>query len=148
MIEPRFAVTVGAVVRDDEGRVLLLKHVFRMGSGWGIPGGFIERGEQPEEGLRRELREEAGLDVEEVELLSARTRKRPQQVELVYRCRASGIATAQSFEIKTAQWFEPDALPPGLPSDQQNAIRRAIEKQMLDARCEMSVKSEKMTSDI
>ena len=142
MIEPRFTVTVGVVVCDDEGRVLLLKHVFRIGSGWGIPGGFIERGEQPEEGLRRELREEAGLDIEDVELLFARTLKRPQQVELIYRCRASGMVTAQSFEIKTAKWFAPDALPPGLPSDQQNAIRRAIEKKMSDAGCQMSVKSE------
>lgn len=132
LVEPRFTVTAAAVVLDREGRVLLLNHVFRTGSGWGIPGGFIEGGEQPEDALRRELREEAGLEVEDVKLISARTLKRPQQIELVFACRpaAAGEAAApNSFEIKTAQWFAPDALPAGLPSDQRHAIRRAIEKQ-------------------
>jgi ADP-ribose pyrophosphatase YjhB (NUDIX family) len=129
LVEPRFTVTAGAVVLDREGRVLLLNHVFRTGSGWGIPGGFIEGGEQPEDALRRELREEAGLEVEEVKLISARTLKRPQQIELVYACRAANAPAPNSFEIKTAEWFAPDALPAGLPSDQKHVIRRAIEKQ-------------------
>src|ERR1044072_6613233 len=47
----RFPVTAGAGIVNDEGRVLLLKHVSRPGSGWGIPGGFLEKGEQPEEAL-------------------------------------------------------------------------------------------------
>ena len=51
LVEPRFTVTAGAVVVDERGRVLLLNHVFRVGSGWGIPGGFMEKGEQPEEAL-------------------------------------------------------------------------------------------------
>ena len=66
---PRFAVTAGAIITDDSGRVLLLKHRFRPGTGWGMPGGFMEEGEQPEEALRRELREEIGLEVEEVNCL-------------------------------------------------------------------------------
>ena len=64
LVEPRFTVTAGAVVQDEEGRVLLLHHRYRAGSGWGIPGGFLEKGEQPEEALRRELREEVGLEVD------------------------------------------------------------------------------------
>ncbi|MEP6912843.1 MAG: NUDIX hydrolase, partial [bacterium] len=60
---PRFAVTAGAVITDNQGRVLLLKHRFRPGTGWGMPGGFMQEGEQPEEALRRDLREEVGLEV-------------------------------------------------------------------------------------
>src|SRR5436305_3816795 len=41
LVEPRFMVTAGAVVTDDKGRVLMLEHRFRAGSGWGIPGGFL-----------------------------------------------------------------------------------------------------------
>ena len=72
---PRFAVTAGAVVTDARGRVLLLKHRFRPGSGWGMPGGFIEKDEQPEDALRRELREEVGLEIEHARLLTVRAFK-------------------------------------------------------------------------
>ena len=48
---PRFAVTAGAVILDNAGRVLLLKHRFRPGTGWGMPGGFMQEGEQREEEL-------------------------------------------------------------------------------------------------
>ena len=73
LMNPRFSVTAGAVVTDDQGPSLLLKHVFRAGSGWGIPGGFIQAGEQPEEAVRRELREEVGLELERAEIAFIRT---------------------------------------------------------------------------
>ena len=68
----RFTVTAGAVIFNDKREVLLLKHRFRAGSGWGLPGGFMEKGEQPIDTLRRELREEIGLEVNDVEVLAAR----------------------------------------------------------------------------
>src|SRR5215210_2511450 len=76
--QPRFTVTAGAVVEDERGRVLLLHHVFRKGSGWGLPGGFLMKGEQPEEAVRRELREEVELELERVELAFVRTLRRPR----------------------------------------------------------------------
>ena len=69
-LQQRFTVSAGAVVIDDQRRVLLLKHVFRTGSGWGVPGGFIGEGEEPEVAIRRELLEETGLELEHAELLS------------------------------------------------------------------------------
>ncbi|HEX8142139.1 MAG TPA: NUDIX domain-containing protein [Pyrinomonadaceae bacterium] len=126
LVEPRFTVTAGAVVLDEEGRVLLLEHVFRAGSGWGIPGGFIERSEQPEEAVRRELREEIGLELERAELVFVRTLKRPGQVEIIFLCRARGPLGSQSMEIKRAQWFALNALPEALSRDQRRIIERAL----------------------
>ena len=63
LTQPRFTVTAGAVISDERGRVLLLRHVLRRGNGWGVPGGFIAAGEQPEDAVRREVREETGLTV-------------------------------------------------------------------------------------
>src|SRR5262245_16934990 len=68
----RFSATAGGVICDPDGRVLLLKHVFRPGSGWGIPGGFIKSGEPPESALRRELREEVGMEIDHLELAFVR----------------------------------------------------------------------------
>jgi 8-oxo-dGTP diphosphatase len=122
----RFTVTAAAVVVDDEGRILLLDHVFRSGNGWGIPGGFLEAGEQPEEAVRRELREEAGMELASAEFAFARTLHGPSQIEIIFRCRPAGQAHAQSVEIKSAAWFPRNALPPGLVKDQHRLIERAL----------------------
>ena len=123
---PRFAVTAGAVVTDSRGRVLLLKHRFRPGSGWGLPGGFIERGEQPVDGLRRELREEIGLEVEQLKLFAVRAFKKPKQVEIVFLALAIGNPDELSFEIQEAAWFSPSEFPAELPTGQVELIKRAL----------------------
>lgn len=58
---PRHTTVVGCLVRDDENRILLIKHFKR---GWEIPQGRVEEGENLLEALRREVREEAGVEIE------------------------------------------------------------------------------------
>lgn len=123
--QTRFTVTAGAIIFNDSGEVLLLKHRFRAGSGWGIPGGFLELDEQPEQALRRELHEEIGLDVHHVEIFTARSFKKPRQVEILFRCRANAQVKPQTIEVEHAEWFAPQNLPAGLPKDQRLLIERA-----------------------
>jgi 8-oxo-dGTP diphosphatase len=55
---------VGAVIRDDAGRLLMILRGHEPGQGlWSIPGGRIEPGETPEQAVVREVREETGLEV-------------------------------------------------------------------------------------
>ena len=122
---PRFTVTAGAVIFNQNGEVLLLKHRFRPGSGWGLPGGFIEKAEQPIDALRRELREEIGLEVEDVEIFAVRSFAKPQQVEVLFRCRANGTLNPQTIEVERADWFATANLPDGLPRDQRLFVERA-----------------------
>jgi len=122
---PRFTVTAGAVVFNQNGEVLLLKHRFRPGSGWGLPGGFIEKAEQPIDALRRELREEIGLEVEDVELFAVRSFAKPQQVEVLFRCRSNGALKPRTIEVERADWFLIENLPDGLPRDQRLFVERA-----------------------
>ena len=52
------------MIRDDEGRLLLIKRGHEPGAGlWSLPGGRIEPGETDTEALVREMREETGLTV-------------------------------------------------------------------------------------
>lgn len=122
----RFTVTAAGIVVDSQGRVLLLKHRFRAGSGWGIPGGFVEADEQPEAGLRRELLEEIGLELDSAELVKTRTFKKPRQIEIIFHCRSRGAALPQSMEIRKAGWFSTAELPDGLPQDQRRLIKQVL----------------------
>ena len=55
---------VGAVVHDDEGRLLVVRRRNPPGAGrWSVPGGRVEPGESDEAALAREVLEETGLDV-------------------------------------------------------------------------------------
>jgi ADP-ribose pyrophosphatase YjhB (NUDIX family) len=129
LTQPRFAVTAGAVVRDERGRVLLLKHVLRKGSGWGVPGGFLKAGEQPEEAIRRELREETGLELDSVELAFVRALRDVNQIEIIFRAEMRSEALARvekGFEIDRAEWFAMDSLPESISEDQRRIIQRAL----------------------
>jgi ADP-ribose pyrophosphatase YjhB (NUDIX family) len=124
----RFTATAGAVIFDDTGRVLLLKHRFRPGAGWGLPGGFLRAGEQPEAALRRELLEEIGLELDRVELFKVRVFTRPRQIEVVFRCHARGGGSPRSLEVSEMTWFACDELPPQLPNDQRRLVNAAAAK--------------------
>ena len=60
-MEPTHLVSVAAMVTNDDGEILLVKSPWR---GWEYPGGLIEPGETFQEALHREIREEAGVEVE------------------------------------------------------------------------------------
>lgn len=127
LVESRFTVTVGAVVIDSRNRVLLLHHRFRPGSGWGVPGGFMRPREQPVEALRRELREEIGLEIEAASVAFVRTLQKYRQVEIIFRCTPKGNPHPRGFEINRAEWFGIDSLPDDLSDDQRSLIRLALE---------------------
>lgn len=57
--------TVGALIFDPAGRLLLLRSA-KWSNRWGIPGGKVRRGESVEDALRREVREETGLEIQKL----------------------------------------------------------------------------------
>jgi len=106
----------GGLVHDSQGAIVLVR-VGResAGSSWSTPGGLLERGERTDDGLRREVREEVGLEIAEPAL----TRIIHETVTDGSRARhgyfAQFIARATSKELRPghevveARWF--DVLP-------------------------------------
>jgi ADP-ribose pyrophosphatase YjhB (NUDIX family) len=70
---------------DGEPQVLLLRRAVEPGLGaWDLPAGYLEAGESPEEGARRETLEEAGLEVELVGLVGVYTSRDANAMSCVY----------------------------------------------------------------
>lgn len=122
--QPKFTVSVAAIVVNERGEILLLDHVLRPYSNWGIPGGFINVGEQPEKAVRRELREETGLELNNIRLRRIRTHAR--HVEILFRADASGTAEAKSAEINQARWFKIDEIPEEMSDGQKKDAREFL----------------------
>jgi 8-oxo-dGTP pyrophosphatase MutT (NUDIX family) len=114
-----------ACIRDDEGRILLLRRSDE--DLWGFPGGTVEPGERADEAAAREVREEIGLQVEPVALVGVYTgpeytftypnSDRVQPITLFFECRVLGGALRPDMcEIVGARYFGPgDELPPMRP---------------------------------
>lgn len=60
MTSPKHSLSTGAVALDAEQNILLVKRSRR---GWEFPGGIIELGGTIEDGIIREVKEEAGIDI-------------------------------------------------------------------------------------
>ncbi|MFC4531608.1 NUDIX domain-containing protein [Sphaerisporangium dianthi] len=111
----KFMVGVTGVVRDAEGRVLLVKHRFwPEGRQWGLPGGYAKKSETFEDTLVREVREETGLDIRVLGLTLLKSGYR-LRAEVAFEAELIGGAIGlDSFEIIEAGWFAAHELPAGL----------------------------------
>ena len=102
---------------DDEGRVLLGRRGIEPFLGlWDTPGGFVEVGESLEECVRRELREEAGVEVEVGRLIaSVPDTYGPTgdaTLNAFFECRLLSGDPQPDDDAAELRWFAPDALPP------------------------------------
>lgn len=99
-------IVVGSVVTHD-GKYLLCRRAIEPRRGyWTIPAGYMELGETPEEGARREAREEANAALELHELLAIYTVRRLSQVQMIYRASLPDGAFSPGDESLDVQLFD------------------------------------------
>ena len=75
---------------DRDGQLLLARNAAWPGKTFALITGFMEAGETPEEGLRREVKEETALDVSALALIGVYDFQRMNQLIIAYHARASG----------------------------------------------------------
>lgn len=124
---------VALIVR--RGRVLLTRRARPPYRGtWDLPGGFLEAGELPEAGLRRELREELGLGSRRARLIAFATdrygRRGVPILTLIYRVTPAPGRLRVADDVTEARWFPWRMLPfaeIAFPS-----MRRALRRYLLN----------------
>ena len=110
---------IGAIVIES-GRVLLVERGREPLKGfWSLPGGVLEVGESLAEGIRREMREETGLEIEPlsvVEIFERIMRDASGAAEyhyvlIDYLCRVTGGTLTAGDDVSEARWVERARLP-------------------------------------
>lgn len=104
---------VAGIIIENAGRVLLQQRAIEPRAGlWTFPGGFLELGETPEQGARRETLEEVGLDVTPAALQGVYARPEVGIVLVVYQGTSASddarVADAESLDVR---WFAIDDIP-------------------------------------
>jgi ADP-ribose pyrophosphatase YjhB (NUDIX family) len=106
-------------VVDEAGRVLLARRAGEPFRGyWDLPGGFLDEGEHPLDGIRRELREETGLMVEPEDFVGVwidrygDAEDAHATLNLYWTARVLGGEAEAADDVSEIAWFRPDELPP------------------------------------
>src|SRR3954470_5311918 len=96
-------VGVGGAILDEQNRVFLVRHTYVRG--WHLPGGGVEVGESAQEALRRELREEAGIELTGVPVLHGiffNSNASPRDHVVVYVVRAFSVVHPKQPDAEIA----------------------------------------------
>jgi 8-oxo-dGTP pyrophosphatase MutT (NUDIX family) len=121
---------VRAMVIDGEDRVFLVKHGYV--TGWHLPGGGVERGETVRQALRRELREEANIEVIDPPLLhgvflNAAVSRRDHIALFVVRGFRQETLPQPSYEIIDHRFFGLAELPADVTPGTRRRIAEVLE---------------------
>ena len=113
-LRPSWTAGSVAIVERDDGRWLFVRPVYRQG--WTLPGGLVDRGEDPRATVVRELREELGLTVEIANGGWVVIDPEHRRLETIFRVDLADGLDLDSIEVTTVElagwgWFDPSDTP-------------------------------------
>jgi 8-oxo-dGTP diphosphatase len=125
ILRPRYQVAVGGLIFNEQGQLLLCEHTYRRTYPWGLPGGDLKIGEDPEDGVRREIYEETGLTIGSVRLILVENSKEIHHISLTYLCMGVSGTFTPNDEVARIEYYDTDRLP-GFFTEQGVTIERAL----------------------
>ncbi len=122
--EPRNPFCTVDVIIEIEGGIILIKRK-NPPSGWAIPGGFVDYGESLEDAVRREAKEETGLEVKLIRQFHTysdpKRDPRHHTISTIYIATASGEPKAGD-DAKEVGIFNKDSLPKEIAFDHRQIL--------------------------
>lgn len=133
--ERRPEAVVGPIIYNDQGEILLIKNP-KFKDFWTVPGGHIELNETAEEALKREIREETGLELKDIEAISFSEGINPEffykDKHFIYLNYLAAVASGElrkSREMTEYLWIAPEkALELKISSSVRPLIEYYLEK--------------------
>jgi 8-oxo-dGTP diphosphatase len=116
---------VFAIIFDDKHRILICHRTDR--DLWNLPGGALENGEAPWEGVKREVTEETGLDVEVVQLAGVYYTPKQNQIAFSFICNVIGGKLKVNEESDEFKYFAFAEIPKNFPPRHRTRIHDALE---------------------
>jgi nucleoside triphosphatase len=105
--------TAGGIIYNDNGETLLVRCP-KWGDYWHVPGGHVELGETCEQALKREVKEETGLEIDQIEFLGWQDAIEPKEfhkkkhfIYLDFCARMAGGKLTKSDEMTEYRWILP-----------------------------------------
>ena len=114
---PTPKVDVRGFVLNGRDEILMAKE--SIDDRWTIPGGWADIGTSPKEVVVKEIKEETGMEAEVIRLLAIYDKQRHQHppephyvYKLIFFCKATGGQLSPGFDMRGADWFALNRLPP------------------------------------
>jgi len=131
ILNTRYLVGAAVVVLDKENRILVLKHTYTYPNYWGLPGGWLEGGEEIETMIVRELMEETGFEIRIDRIINAVAIPDRHQVEVHYLCQYLSGEFRSCAEISDYRFVSKEDLPEDLSVRHRAMIARLSEEGVL-----------------
>jgi 8-oxo-dGTP diphosphatase len=122
-------VSIDAVIIRDKKILLIRRGVEPFKDYWGTPGGYVGWDETVEDTVRREVKEETNLDVEDMKFVGVYSspKRHPKQViNLVYLVDAKEGEVKVSDDAVLAEWFSLEKIPADLAFDHRQNVKDAL----------------------
>jgi ADP-ribose pyrophosphatase YjhB (NUDIX family) len=115
----KFTIGVFGIIKDNKNRVLLcLRSDYDI---WNLPGGSLEDGETPWEGVIREVKEETGLRVRVIKLTGIYSKPHKNEIIFCFECKIINGKLTLNDEARDIKYFSFDKIP-------KNTIKKHIER--------------------
>lgn len=112
-------VGVFGIIKDDQDRILLcLRNDYNL---WNLPGGGLESGEAPWQGVIREVKEETGLNVEVKKLIGIYSKIEKDEISFAFECKIVSGKITLNDEAKEIKYFSLEEIP-------KNTIPKHVER--------------------
>ena len=109
MITPWLTLAVvGVVLRRNE---ILLVQTYHGGDKWSLPGGHVEKGESPCGGLKREIKEELGVEIEVLNTLGMYVRLWDGDMAIAFSIKLGSSEIQKGDDVENDHFFQTSSLP-------------------------------------